>query len=113
MAGLWVRSLKSGNVRTLVQRSGLPFVAGTTVAARTRPELEALLESMTVEAQGLKGGRVEVMTAAQLRKRFGSVPAGVQEGAGKLYAVVRVGGDTMVLILAKAFERWRVVGVTR
>jgi hypothetical protein len=41
------------------------------------------------------------------------VPAGVEEGEGRLYTVVDIGGDSVILMLEKRFGSWRVIGVTR
>jgi hypothetical protein len=41
------------------------------------------------------------------------VPAGIEEGANKLFALTKVGPDFVILILEKKFGSWRVVGVSR
>ncbi|HET6585292.1 MAG TPA: hypothetical protein VFG69_17660, partial [Nannocystaceae bacterium] len=110
----WLHYMAAGEVERTLARSSLPFAAGDTVAARTRDELRDVLATMIEEAKA--AGRpkaAKVYTAAGLRKVFGSVPAGVQEGGGKLYALTKVGSDYVILVLEKKFGTWRVVGVTR
>ncbi len=112
MADAWLHYLDKGEIRRLAARSGLPFTAGGRVVARTRPELEAVLRSLIDEnTQRPKASRV--MTAAELRKELGGAPAGVQQGEPRVYAVTRIGDDTLILILEKPLAVWRVVGVTR
>jgi hypothetical protein len=97
-----------------VARSSLPFLAGDNVAARTREELRELLSTMHAEAKGQgKPKAANVYTAAGLRKVFGSVPAGIQEGAGRLFGLTKIGSDYVILVLEKKFGSWRVVGVSR
>ena len=38
---------------------------------------------------------------------FGSVPDGVEEGESRLYTVVEIGGDSVILMLEKRFGKWR------
>jgi hypothetical protein len=113
VANAWLWALKNGDVAKMVSRSRVPFKAGGTVAARTREDLHTLLAGVVDEASGTKTVAVEVMSAAGVRRRFGSVPAGVQEGSGRLFGVAKVGGDTFILILEKTFGSWRVSGITR
>lgn len=109
----WARAFGKGQVSSMVHRSSVPFRSGGTVAARNIDELEGLLSALSKEA-GKGSAKIQaVYTAAGLRKRFGSVPGGVEEGAGKLYAVAKLGGDTFILMLEKRFTRWKVVGLTR
>jgi TonB family protein len=109
----WVRAFAKRNITGLMGRSSVPFKSGGRTAARTKPELQALLGALAEEAPA-GNGRVEgVFTAAGVRKRFGSLPSGVHEGSRRLYAVVRLGGDTFVLMLEKRFGSWRAVGLTR
>jgi hypothetical protein len=110
-AGRW--ALKNGDVSKMVARSRVPFKARGVIAARTRDDLHAMLSNLVSEASGTKTISVEVMTAAGVRRRFGSVPAGVQEGSGRLFGVAKVGGDTFVLVLEKTFGSWRVSGISR
>jgi TonB family protein len=114
IANEWLHYMSKGEVDRTLARSSLPFAAGETVAARTREELRDVLGTMIEEAKA--AGRpkaAKLYTAAGLRKVFGSVPSGVQEGGGKLYALTKVGADYVILVLEKKFGTWRVVGVTR
>jgi TonB family protein len=112
-ATAFLRALSSGKVPNMVTRSAVPFSTGATVAARSAEELESLLGSLAEEADGATARVEGVFSAAQLRKRFGSVPAGIEEGDGRLYALAKVGGDTIVLVLDKRFSRWKVTGIAR
>ncbi len=113
-ADAWLYYFAEGAIDEVVGRSSLPFYSGDTVAARTRNELSDVLSTMHEEAKSAgrpKGSKV--YTAAGLRKVFGSVPAGVAEGSNRIYALTKIGGEYVVLILEKKFGSWRVVGVTR
>ncbi len=114
LANEWLHYFAVGEIERTLARSSLPFSAGDTVAARSRDELRDLVKTMHEEAKGAgKPKAAKIYTAAGLRKVFGSVPAGVQEGAGKVYAVTKVGPDYVILVLEKKFGSWRVVGVSR
>jgi TonB family protein len=114
VANEWLHYFAAGEVDRTIARSSLPFNAGDTVAARTRDELRELVRTMHEESKAAgKPKAAKIYTAAGLRKVFGSVPAGVQEGAGKTYGVTKIGPDYMILVLEKKFGSWRVVGITR
>lgn len=112
-ADSWLAVFAARDAAKLAARASVPFVIGDQVVARSREELQGVLQSMLDEAGGGKPGASEVMTAAGLRKRFGSVPAGVQEGLGRNYAVAKIKGEPFILILERRFGDWRVVGVAR
>ncbi|GEM_PF-1109134 len=109
----WVRAFAKGEVATMVNRSAVPFRSGATVAAKNKDELSALLEALADEVAGKKIKHEGTYTAAALRKKFGSVPSGIQEGEERLYAVFEIGGDSVILMLKKRYGSWRVVGITR
>lgn len=109
----WARAFTAGEVTTMVNRSSVPFHSGTKIAAKSKEDLERLLEAMAEEVQGKSASVDGTFTAAGLRKKYGSVPAGVEEGEGRLYTVVDIGGDSVILMLEKRFGSWRVIGVTR
>jgi TonB family protein len=109
----WARAFAAGEITTMVNRSSVPFHSGTKIAAKSKEDLERLLEAMAEEVAGKSASVDGTYTAAGLRKKFGSVPAGVEEGEGRLYTVVDIGGDSVILMLEKRFGSWRVIGVTR
>jgi TonB family protein len=110
----WARAFAKGEITTMVNRSAVPFHAGSKVAAKSKEELQGLLEAMSDEVQGKGAAKVgSTYSAAGLRKKFGSVPDGVEEGEGRLYTVVEIGGDTVILMLEKRFGSWRIIGITR
>jgi len=114
LANEWLHYFSAGEIERVIARSSLPFAAGDTVAARTKAELRDVLATMQAEAKAAgKPKAAKVYTAAGLRKVFGSVPAGIEEGAGKLFALTKVGPDYVILVLEKKFGSWRVVGVSR
>lgn len=113
-ANTWLHHLAEGNVDKLLGRTGLPFYAGLQPIAKTRKELSDILRSLSDESR--EAGRpkaAKIYTAAGLRKLFGSAPAGVQEGTGRVYALTKIGTELVVLVLDKRFGSWRVVGVAR
>lgn len=112
-ASSWLAVFAARDAAKLAARASVPFVIGDQVVARSREELQGVLQGMLEEAGEGKPGAAEVLTAAGLRKRFGSVPAGVQEGLGRNYAVSKIRGEPFILILERRFGEWRVVGVAR
>jgi hypothetical protein len=68
---------------------------------------------MVEEAGGKKPKAPKIYTAAGLRKELGSVPAGVREGSGRIFALTNIGGDPIILLVEKRFGAWRVVGFSR
>ncbi len=114
IANEWLHYFAAADLDRVASRSSLPFSVGETVAARTRDELRDVLATMSAEAKAAGRPKAAKMyTAAGLRKVFGSVPAGVQEGGGRNYALTKVAGEYVILVLEKKFGSWRVVGVTR
>jgi hypothetical protein len=109
-----MKLLLEGKVDKLAARSSLPFYSGETIIARTREELAGILGAMAEEAKEAgKPSPAKIYTASGLRKVFGSVPAGVEEGGVRVYGLTKVGGEYLVLLLEKKFGRWRVVGMAR
>ncbi|PRQ03376.1 hypothetical protein ENSA5_16520 [Enhygromyxa salina] len=113
MAKNWARAFTKGEITTMVNRAALPFRSGSAVAAKSKEELRGLLEALADEVAGKSAKVDKTYTAASLRKKFGSVPAGVEEGEGRLYTVVEIGGDTVILMLEKRYGSWRIIGITR
>lgn len=109
----WARAFTKGEVSTMVNRSSIPFRSGSAIAARNKDELRGLLEAMSDEVKGKSARHSGTYTAAGLRKKFGSVPAGVSEGEGRLYAVFEIAGDSVIVMLEKKYNSWRIVGITR
>ena len=92
--------------------AGLPFHVRGAVASRSRAGLEDLFASLAEELTG-SVKVVAVNTAAQLRRRYGSLPAGVREGSDRLYVEFQAGSDTIFLIMGRTIGRWRVQGLAR
>jgi hypothetical protein len=114
LANAWLHYLAEGELDELVARSGLPFYSGRTPVARTRDELRDMLRTLSEETRGVGRPKAAILyTAAELRKLFGSVPLGVEEGGGRVYALTKTGEDFVVLILDRSLGSWRVVGITR
>ncbi len=111
-ADAWLHYVAAGDAGRAAARSGLPFVVSGRTVARTRRELVSVLESIIAETPARPKGS-KVVTAAELRKLLGGVPAGVLEGAPRLYAVTRIGREVLVLILEKPLGAYRVVGLAR
>ena len=116
-ADAWLADLVAGKADRLAARSTLPFYSGSTIVARTKKERADVLESIAGEVAASNDEpartKAKVHTAAGLRQVFGSVPAGVQEGSGHVYALAKVRGEYLILILQKKFGAWRIVGTTR
>lgn len=112
-ADAWVLGLARDQVERMVARSSVPFSNRGEIVARSKEQLAQMFTAMADEAGAKREGPVKVYTAPGLRKRFGSVPAGVQDGEGRVFAVATVDGDTFVLVLERKFGGWRVIGMTR
>ncbi len=112
-ANAWLAYFHKKAVDRVVGKSSLPFRSGDQIVARSRNELKELVRTMVDEAQGQKPKKPKLFTAAGLRKVFGSVPAGVSEGEARVYALTKVGGDFLILVLEKKFGAYKVVGITR
>ena len=68
---------------------------------------------MIDESRGAAVSDATIYSAAGLRRKFGSVPAGVSEGRGRMYATAKIGGQTTILLLEQRFGAWRIVGLSR
>jgi len=112
-ANAWLAYFHKKAVDRVVAKSTLPFKSGSQVVARTRNELAELVRTMVDEAEGNKPKKPKIFTAAGLRQVYGSVPAGVSEGSGNVYALTKVGGDYLILVLEKKFGAYKVVGIAR
>ena len=110
----WLYDFGANDVDKLVLRSSVPFYAGDQIVARTKEELRGVLQAMLDESKGAgKPASPRIYSAAGLRKELGNVPAGVNEGNGRLFALTRIGGDPLVLILERRFGAWRLIGIAR
>src|SRR5690606_5599580 len=113
LADAWLFAFAAGDVAKVQAKSSLPFHSGDTVIARTREEMRDVLAAMVGETGGQRPKGTKVYTASGLRKVFGSVPSGVQEGIPRVYALTRFGKDYVILMLERRFGAWRVVGWSR
>ena len=112
VADAWLHYLATGDLERLAARSGLPFLVSGRPVARTRKDLVEVLRSLVGETK-VRPKASKVMTAAQLRKLLGGVPAGVLEGSPALYAVTRIGDEILILVLDRPLGSYRVVGIAR
>ncbi|HFE47078.1 MAG TPA: hypothetical protein ENJ18_16600 [Nannocystis exedens] len=109
----WLFTFATANIPRLVARSSAPFYIGDQVIARNKDELQDVLKAMVEEAQEKRPKYPEIYTAAELRKELGSVPAGVREGSGRIFALTKIAGDPVILMIEKRFGAWRVIGIAR
>ena len=109
----WLFDFAAANIGRLVARSSIPFYIGDQVIARNKDELEDVLKAMVEEAKGGRPKAPVIYSAAKLRKELGSVPAGVHEGSGRIFALTKISGDPVILMVEKRFGAWRVIGLAR
>ncbi|MBC8132160.1 MAG: hypothetical protein H7X95_04200 [Deltaproteobacteria bacterium] len=97
----------------MTARATFPFRSTTGVAAKGKAELAQMLTNLVAESPVRTTTAVTVETAAGLRKLVGKLPPGLDDGAGALFAISQVDGDTMILLLARTGAGWKVSGLVR
>ncbi|MCK5642330.1 MAG: hypothetical protein KAJ19_16100 [Gammaproteobacteria bacterium] len=111
----WLMGLMQGKVGKMLAVSKIPFTASGKVVARTRPQLQRVLQTLIDENPKLRlRTGVQLLTASGLRSRLGALPRGIRPGTANLFVVSRLGKSDVVLILGRAAgARWRVSGLAR
>jgi len=113
-AAAWWTAFSRGDVGALASRSSLPFRAGETITAKTSDELVPMLRNLLEETTTRNARGFDVLTGAALRKVMGRLPAGFDDGSGRLFVLVRTAGDAFILRLASVTDGdWRVDGLLR
>lgn len=112
-AAAWIVGFQQSKTDRMLRASALPFfVSGRPV--RGLRQLESIYRALILETPNRRLGRpVQLLTAAGLRQRIGTLPRGVRPGTGQLYVVARYGSDDLVLVLDRRGQRWAVVGIAR
>ncbi len=113
LANAWFAAFVRGDVDGMTERATYPFRSTAGVAAKSRDELARMLKNLVAETPGRAAAPVSLETAASLRKLIGKLPPGLDDGSGGLFAVTRVDGDMMILLLAKTSPGWRATGLIR
>ena len=113
LAHAWLAAFIRGDIDAMTKRSGYPFRSTAGVAAKGREALSHMLASLVAETPGRAASPVSVETAASLRKLVGKLPPGLDDGSGGLFAVTRVDGDMMILLMTKTSGAWKVTGLVR
>lgn len=113
VARQWFAAFQRGDIAELTRRARYPFRSSAGVAASGPEELGQMLRSLTAESARRGLSDVKVETAAGLRKLLGKLPTGLDDGTGTLFAVSELDGDTIILLLSKTTEGWKVAGLVR
>jgi TonB family protein len=115
VADLWVAAYVRGDVDALVAYSRLPFRSGEKFVAKQPSELKKLYATVLEESPSRRGAtKLEIFSAAGLRGKLGTLPRGVDENAGYLFALAKAGNELFVLVLAQeGVGDWRIVGLAR
>jgi hypothetical protein len=80
----------------MVHHASFPFKTRGGVAARSSRELTAMLRDLASEnGKTTRLGGVNLQSAAGIRSILGGIPPSFGDGTGLLFAIGRVGGDTV------------------
>jgi hypothetical protein len=113
-AAAWFGAYARGDLGAMVSRAALPFRSSSGVAAKTAGELRAQLKGLLDESTGRREVRaLQVFSPAGARGALGSLPPGFDDGAGALFAVGQIAGDTFVLVLGQRSGAWKAIGLVR
>lgn len=113
-ATAWIVGFGQGSLDRMLRASRVPFTASGKAVAKTLAELRAVYGALLAETPDRKPpADPELLTAAGLRSRLGTLPRGVLPGTAQLFVVARYGGQDLVLILEQTDGGWAVVGLAR
>jgi TonB family protein len=113
-ATAWIVGFGKGSLDRMVRASAVPFTASGRPVAKTLAELRSVYAALVAEtADRRPPADPELLSAAGLRQKLGSLPRGVEPGEDRLYVVARYGGQDLILILGRSEGAWAVVGLAR
>jgi hypothetical protein len=113
-ATAWFQAFSRGDLHGLTGGAATPFKSSAGVAAKNANELRNLLQSLLEETPSPRAVRaLQLYSPAGARAALGGLPAGFDDEAASLFAVVEVSGDTFVLVLARRNNVWKAVGLVR
>jgi hypothetical protein len=115
LAQSWFAAFGRGDVSAMLAPAIFPFRSSNGNAAGKRGDLQAMLRGLVDEgtAESRTVSSVQLVTAAGLRGIIGKLPSGIDDGSGALFAVARAGNDSLILILARKPDGWKVAGLVR
>ncbi len=111
-ARAWFDAWSRKDADAMVRLSALPFVASGRVVARTKPQLKTLYVRLLSERPG-KLTAVRTLTLSELRSILGRLPRKLVSGANRLFALARLGSNSILLGLCKTTAGFRVCEVVR
>jgi TonB C terminal len=113
-AASWFEAYSRGDLTRMVSSAALPFRSSSGVAAKTAGELRSQLKALLEESSARREVRaLQIYSPAGARGALGSLPPGFDEGAGALFAVAHISGDTFVLVLGQRSGHWKAIGLVR
>jgi TonB family protein len=116
LAQTWFAAFGRGDVAAMLAPAVFPFRSSNGTAAGKRSELQSMLRGLIDESDedARTVSSVQIVSPAGLRGMIGKLPAGLDDGSGGLYAIARTGGnDTLILILIRKGDTWKVAGLAR
>ena len=111
-ARAWFDAWSRKDPKAMALLSALPFVVSGRVVARNEAQLMAIYRKLMAERPG-RLVSVRTATLSDLRRVLGVVPRRLVSGADRLFALARVGSDTVVLALCRTGAGFRVCEVVR
>jgi len=115
LAQSWFAAFGRGDVSAMLAPAIFPFRSSNGNAASKRGDLQSMLRGLVDEGteESRAVSSVQLVTAAGLRGIIGKLPPGIDDGSGALFAVGRAGNDSLILILVRKPEGWKVGGLVR
>ncbi len=111
-ARAWFDAWSRKDAKAMALLSALPFVVSGRVVAKSAAQLLGIYQKLLTERPG-KLISVRTATLSDLRSILGILPKRLVSGADRLFAVARVGSDTVVLALCRTPAGFRVCEVLR
>ncbi len=112
-ANLWLSAFTQGNVSKMLKLTATPFRSGDKLTANQPSDVANIYKTIIRESRG-RVVELKVLSPAGYRKRFGSLPKGIDMGKSQLLAVVRMRKEQFALVLEQQKDgEYKIVGLHR